>query len=123
MSGHDERDRRARERLRREMHETQVELATLRGEAVGVLRADPELTELLRVQAWQQADPTLALRMEGGRVVGAPDGWPEGVDPEAHVEMFARYRVNRLGKSDQRPDPAEPPASPSVRRLREMTGQ
>ena len=50
---------------------------------------DEEIVELLRCTAWQQVDRR-SVRISGGRVVNAPQGWPDGVTEEEFLVGWSR---------------------------------
>jgi hypothetical protein len=61
-----------------------------------VLLADPELREIARAHAWCEHGAQ-SLRIEGGRLVGIPDGWPRCIaDPD-------RYFAERVDASLYQP--------------------
>lgn len=85
------------------------------------LASDPVYVEACREAAW--ADLPLSETARHWDAVERrfrwPEGWPEGVDPRAHVQ--ARIDAARPANNDSATDP--PPSghvSPSVQRLREM---
>lgn len=83
------------------------------------LADDPEYIEDCRRAAWADRPHSELLRYwkVGTKQFNFPDGWPDGIQPDAYVrELRARYTPPH---SDA-PAPPSGPASPSVRRLREM---
>lgn len=107
---------------RRQRAEAETQLAYTRGRIDAILdevTSDPEHVEMLRCLAWARTGQRLGMNRDG-KIVGAPDGWPEGVDPDGFVdEWVAGQRAKHAGP----PDDATPaPASETVRRFRELVG-
>lgn len=83
------------------------------------LADDPEYLEDCRRAAWADRPRLELLRYWNIETneFNFPDGWPDGIEPDVFVrELRARYTPS---PSDQPVSPSGP-ASPSVRRLREM---
>jgi len=85
------------------------------------LATDPEYIEACRVAAWAERPLAETSRHWDAcaRKFNFPDGWPEGVEPDAYVRGQISSAAPR--RSTEAPPPAPSgPVSPSVRRLREM---
>ncbi len=83
------------------------------------LATDPGYIEACRVAAWTERPSAESSRYwdAGTRKFNFPDGWPEGVE----AEQYVRGQLAADPKAATLPEPPPTgPASPSVRRLREM---
>lgn len=111
------------ETARREMAELREKEAYFRGRvdaAIDDALADPEQIELLRAMAWHRTGANLSLSKDG-KVAGAPEGWPDGVDRDQFVADWAEnFRAKYSFGSDEAAPP--PAASPGVSRFRERLG-
>ena len=84
------------------------------------LATDPAYIEDCRIGAWTERPAAERDRYwnAGTRTFAFPDGWPEGVEPEAYV----RAQVASAAPT-ARPAPLSPPGgavTPSVQRMRAM---
>lgn len=118
MSEHDDyRD------ARRALADNQQNIAFLNGKVDQIydgLRDDPEHIELLRNVAWAQTGRRMTLVDE--KVTGAPEGWPEGVDPIEFVNEWTAAR-KAAATVDPEPGPDRNTPSAAVRKFREVIGK
>jgi hypothetical protein len=85
------------------------------------LRDDPEHVELMRGLAWARNGARMGLA--DGRVIGAPEGWPEGVGPEEFMgEWIEDKKAEHRRPIIRDNDPTDAPVSPAVKQFREMLG-
>ena len=83
------------------------------------LADDPDYIEACRRAAWADRPQLELLRYwkVGTTEFNFPEGWPDGIKPDEYVrELQARYTP----PPSDTPAPYSGPASPSVRRLREL---
>lgn len=99
-----------------------AQLAELRGRVNQVfdeLREDKAQREELRNPARHQSGVRLGLK--DGRLTGAPDGWPEGVDPDTFINDWIEERrssyLSGIPKMDA--PSSDMPATGAVKRFRE----
>lgn len=60
---------------------------------------DPVVAELMRAKAWLRKDRSLKISRErDGKLIGLPDGWPEGTDPKRVLNDRADLEVERWRK-------------------------
>ena len=89
--------------LLKKQADAQSEMAYLRGQtdqARHDLMHDTELVELLRAKAWHRTG-SVAVRIEDGRPVGHPEGWPEGVDADLEIEKYVDSRMPKAPQSSE----------------------
>ncbi|MEM6257621.1 MAG: hypothetical protein AAGI37_04840 [Planctomycetota bacterium] len=86
--------------------QVEADMAYVRGQrdqARHDLMHDPELIEVLRAKAWRKTG-TVVQRIEDGRVVGHPEGWPDGVDADLEIE---KHVDSKMPKAPQSSEPSE----------------